>query len=682
MQNKFLVMLAGLLVMAALVVIVSCAPAPAAPVKETVIVPQTVAVPATAAPQPTAAPAATAAAPTPKPAPPVAVLKIVPVAAAATDSNVVTATLKYITDTAVGPATTTLYFGASGLSNVSINFPVHVAASVADPKNPAKKFAWTLTAPAGSKAALKDPAAAATEFTPDVVGVYKVDVIASNDAGNGPMASVQLHADTYIGTTVGNCKQCHPTKVDEWSKTGHATKVTREIDGSANPATSHYSEYCLRCHTVGYYPDAKNGGFADVQAKLGWKFPSLASIQSGKAGNWNAMPADLKNVANIQCENCHGPATDHVKNGAPVMAKSLDAGVCNICHIGKVGNALTNSKHSDKTATAWNYPTGPSHQDCVRCHSGAGYITFADSPKDKAAWNNTPQTPACATCHDPHSDENPKQLRVFGKPSLVPFDNPKDVGLSATCENCHNGREVPANAVKGQFPHYSSAAEFLNNTGGVTYGQTIQDSPHALMVGAGPVPNPNDKTGAAKLFGGATPGPCVYCHMYPSITDAKDPNYLKVGAHSFNTVSPDGKFDYTAPCKSCHGDQKDFNFKAKADYDGNGKAEGVQDEVNGLLNVLWKALEAKGVKKNDAGYPYATLPKDASGNTDPKILNAWYNFRVVYGVMWGTGADGKPTLGNQGAAQAIHNFKRSVSLLQLSYKDLMGQDVPNATIMK
>ena len=112
-------------------------------------------------------------------------------------------------------------------------------------------------------------------------------------------------------------------------------------------------------------------------------------------------------------------------------------------------------------------------------------------------------------------------------------------------------------------------------------------------------------------------------------------------------------------CKSCHGDIKDFNLKAKADYDGNGKTEGVQDEVKGLLNVLWKAMEAKGVKKQDTGYPYATLPKGADGKVDPKINNAWFNFRLVYGVMWGTETGN----GNEGKAQAIHNFKRSVSLL-------------------
>jgi hypothetical protein len=149
---------------------------------------------------------------------------------------------------------------------------------------------------------------------------------------------------------------------------------------------------------------------------------------------------------------------------------------------------------------------------------------------------------------------------------------------------------------------------------------------------------------------------------------------MKVGGHSFNTVSPDGKFDYGASCKACHGDVTDFNMKSKADYDGNGKVEGVQDEVKGLLGVLWKGLEAKGVKKVDTGNPYATIP----ANADAKVKNAWFNYRTLYGVMWGPETGN----GNEGKAAAVHNFKRTVALLQLSIKDLTGSLPTGATEMK
>lgn len=630
---------------------------------------------------------------------PVAVVEIVPVAAnAAADPNVITATLKYITDTAVGEAKATVAMGATGLANVPINVPVHVKCSPADKtvKGVAK---WTLRKPADSKAAIADPAAEVTEFTPDLVGWYQAACVITTDQfpNGGEMEAVQLHAGMYIGFTEGKCGDCHK-EAAEWLKTGHAKILSDEIDNKRTPdVPTHYSESCTRCHATGWYiaPFNGSGGFEDAKTAANWSFPTFKEIDAaGKdpaASNFDKMPASVKNMANIQCENCHGPAAEHVKDGLNVMRASQDEGVCNVCHNGGghhiKGTELKNAKHSDADSAAFNTPVGPAEQACVRCHSGDGYASFLKDPTNQAAWKNNKQTIVCSTCHDPHSDANAFQLRIAGKPIALPFEA-KDVGLSATCFECHNSRADPKNAVNSSFPHYNSIAEFISDTGGVTYGQTVANSPHGLLVGVAPVPNPaakEDPEAPKFLFSkagdekGNTPGPCVTCHMYPGPEDSKDPNFHKVGAHSFNTVSPDGTFNYTAACQTCHQNITDtFNIAAKADYDGNGKVEGVQTEVKGLLDVLFTELAAKGLKKVDTGYPYATLPKGADGKTDDKIDNAWYNFRTVYGVMWGADTGN----GNEGKAQAIHNFKRAVQLLQLSYKDLTGNDVPGATLMK
>lgn len=634
----------------------------------------------------------------PTPEPPNANVIIVPVAANFNDPNVLTATIKIMTGTNGAATDTVIAMGISGLDNVPINVPVRIQCKpdnleYTGPMTPT----WTLYKPADSKAAFQDPKANLTEFTPDLAGAYAV---ACTLPGGGQAGGVHLYANTYLGNDAENCKTCHGAKVDGWLKTAHATIFARNIDNKNTPdVPTQYTEASAPSNTTGYYADPYGlgtFGFKDAMSKIGWKFPTWDLINAaGKGGpsNYDAMPAQVKALANVQCEQCHGPAEVHVRHGLPIMARSMSEGTCNVCHNSgnktsrDKGEQLKNAAHSDADAAAFNEPIGPTRQACVRCHSGEGYASFLKEPTNPAAWKNVKQTIVCATCHDPHDATNPFQLRIVGKPIQLPFEVTKDVGLSATCFECHNSRADPANAIKSSFPHYSSVAEFLSNTGGVTYEQTVSNSPHGDLVGISPISNPaakNDPTAPKFLFSkvgddkGNTPGPCVTCHMTPPITDPNDPNFEKVGGHSFNTVSRDGKFEYTAACQSCHQELQTFNFKAKADYDGNGTVEGVQTEVKGLLDVVWKALEDKGVKKVDTGYPYGTLPRDDKGQTDDKIDNAWYNFRTVYGVMWGTETGN----GNEGKAQAIHNFKRAVMLLQLSYKDLTGNDVPGATLMK
>jgi hypothetical protein len=640
--------------------------------------------------------------PTPAPVPPVAKLEIVAMPGDATLPGAITATVKYITETNSASSTVALY--TNGLTNAPINVPVYLKVSAEDPKN-SGTATWTITAkPVDSKAVITNVTAITTamvaKFTPDVVGAYMIQVTLKNAAGATSVAQfANINAGTYIGVDAGNCKQCHPAKTAEWAKTGHALVFQEEldnmVDGPRGVAAvagyiTHYSETCTRCHTTGWYPAPYNGsgGYWDAKAKANWTFPTWKQIDevfTKKApSNWAAAPAGVKSMGVIGCEVCHGPANEHVKNGAKVMAVTFDGGVCNQCHAAAANHSkglqLANAGHGDPESAAFGIE-GAGEQQCVRCHTPSGFASFLQNPKNPAAWSNEGGTLECAGCHDPHADTNPFQLRVVGKPvEVASLPTPKDVGLSASCETCHNTRRNPADAVTAlaananpSYPHYSSAAELLSDTGGITYGATVPNSPHGLMVGAAPVSTGVNTPGSA-LFKwssvddkkGNTPGPCVFCHMWDAVTTAGDPLQYKVGGHSFNTVTPDGKTDYGSSCKSCHGDVKDFNMKAKADYDGNGKVEGDQDEIKGLLDTTWKALEAKGWKKNNTGGSYADIPTTA----DAKQKAAWYNFRTVYGVMWGLDAAGKQTVGNQGAAAAIHNFKRSCALLQLSLKDL------------
>ena len=638
--------------------------------------------------------------PTATPVPPVAKVEIVAMPGNIAAPGAITATIRYVTET--NPASSTVALYTTGLSNVPINVPVYIQVSAADPKNSGTPV-WALTKPAESKSVITNVTtitnAMVAKFTPDVVGAYYVQVTLRNAAGvTSAPQFVFFNAGTYIGVEAGNCKQCHPGKTAEWAKTGHAVLFSEELDNKIDgPAgvqpvggyITHYSETCTRCHTTGWYPAPYNGsgGYFDAKAKANWTFPTWKQIDevfTKKApSNWEAAPAGVKNMGVIGCEACHGPAEQHVKNGAKVMDTSLDSGVCNQCHGAAANHSkgwqLGNSKH--QVGTSFEEIYGPARQACVRCHSAEGFITFVANPKNMAAWGNEEGPVGCAVCHDPHAEDKPWQLRIAGKPvEVASLPNAKDVGLSAICFTCHWGRRdlaadatvIAANGAAG-YPHYSTAAEMLADTGGYTYGQTVPNSPHGALVGIAPIASGNTGPGMAKFLyssptdtKGNVPGPCVTCHMVAG-PPATDKSAYQVGGHSFNAVTPDGMVDYGASCKSCHGEVKDFNLKAKGDYDGNGKVEGVQDELKGLLWTVWKGLEAKGWKQA-TGSPYGTAP----ANADSKQKAAFYNFRSIYGVMWVADASGKIAGGNEGKAAAMHNFKRSCALLQLSLKDLNG----------
>ena len=81
-----------------------------------------------------------------------------------------------------------------------------------------------------------------------------------------------------------------------------------------------------------------------------------------------------------------------------------------------------------------------------------------------------------------------------------------------------------------------------------------------------------------------------------------------------------------------------------------------------------QAIASSGIKPLDS-HPY--FDRDDVARANDKQKNAIYNYLFVRGLP-----------GSDGRANAVHNFKRSVALLQLSYRDLTGSDVPNATLVR
>ena len=173
------------------------------------------------------------------------------------------------------------------------------------------------------------------------------------------------------------------------------------------------------CHTVGYDPDVDNGGFddaSDYDAFLA-EFTEDGAHFHSAPGNWDQMLDEMPNtaqLANIQCENCHGPQNGGAHTQADFRI-SISSDVCGYCH----GEPLRHGRFQQWQLSGHaNYELAieeGENGNCARCHTGNGFLAWlpvlldddpATDPLDnvEVTWTRDethPQT--CVTCHDPHS---------------------------------------------------------------------------------------------------------------------------------------------------------------------------------------------------------------------------------------------------------------------------------------
>jgi hypothetical protein len=551
------------------------------------------------------------------------------------------------------PATTER---SGGLATIGLGQATYLDAllDINVPSDQIAGVAWALTKPANSNAVLTDsplgsnvPAyepsdrlifqvAGRQMLRADVAGVYTVTATITTVGAGTVTVSRMLTASTYVG--VGACSLCHSngpastdwSMVNSWQKTLHAEIFKDGING-ANGAS--YGSSCWGCHTVGYDTTATmpNGGFDKIMAQLKWTPPTVL-----QPGNFEAMPAALKNVANIQCENCHGPGSTHIASGGDtrLISKQFDSGVCGQCHGAATHHVKTSEWNNSGHAIAPR-EAGPGMEGCVGCHTSNGFVGRISGA---TTVDTTYNAISCQTCHEPHGETVPSTnlhlVRTLASVTLADGTAVTNAGMGTLCMNCHQARQnaatyaatTPGSAHYG--PHHGPQSDMLMGTNGFTYGKSIPSSAHGDVVA----------------------DTCVACHM--QTVAATDPALGKVGGHTFKVTfagdSATPQTDLVGTCQSCHGpDLTAINFPLM-DYDGDGVIDGVQTEVQHLMDQL--ALQLPPV-----GQPKSTLTIDASW-TQPQ-LEAAYNYLFVQ-------SDG---------SRGIHNTAYTVGLLKASIANLKGK---------
>jgi len=329
-------------------------------------------------------------------------------------------------------------------------------------------------------------------------------------SGDLGILRVQGSDPNYIGE-VGTCQFCHKSIHVTWTNTLHANalQALKNIHQDTNAA-------CLPCHTVGY----------------------------GMLNGYHDM-ATTPSLANVQCENCHGPAGNHVANPLDPSIRpiiTISAAICGGCHTGDqhpTYDEWKTSPHAQFVPTVASsiLSGGPARMlSCGPCHSGSvrlALLNQLDDPTtplpsltDAATF---PQT--CVVCHDPHVNQ-PGETTQLRNPTYS-LDN-FSYNTSATnsfaaqynpniqvCGQCHNLRGAQWTDTS-RPPHNSPQYNMLIGKGGYDLGNSIIAT-HGLE----------------------TEDQCVSCHVFAvsaTTVSASTPNYT---GHTFLPR-------YEA-CVYCHG---------------------------------------------------------------------------------------------------------------------------------
>jgi hypothetical protein len=435
-------------------------------------------------------------------------------------------------------------------------------------------YDWTLTKPAGSNATLLDANTQNPEFTPDVMGTYELTV---TDLATAKPVTFAVHAGKWTGMIAGQdadgrpkpdpaCMQCHVKNTPHfdlftpWARSGHAEVFTQNVN---NP-NGHYSAACLSCHTVGFSEKPVNNN--GIDDSIDWQaFLATDLLTHGGLENWNKITQQFPKtaqMANIQCENCHGPQDSPAHMKKDGSRKTLSSDLCGTCH----GEPLRHgryqqwqlSKHSNyETAVAEG--TDPS---CSKCHSAQGFIAWQNqgfsTANVKVTWKEEDVHPAtCATCHDPHDVGSTSggpttnaKVRVTGNtPALPSGFTATNVGTGALCMTCHNGRRGLRNdsnftvADSTRAPHLGPQADILMGqnlyfvkVGARSNHANVQDSCVTCHMESTSAPPALANKNADGTYGGtnhtffANPNICSKCHSSITLESVQSPVKSKMDA--------------------------------------------------------------------------------------------------------------------------------------------------------
>ncbi len=558
------------------------------------------------------------------------------------------------------PGTNPVY---SGELVVAKGMKVYLAADTTGGVN---TFSWSITTPTGSTTTLSSTSTQNVTFVPDMTGSFMVSLTVGSTTDIDTFT-----VGTYIGVSGGTgykCALCHGSfstqpgyaQFSGWQQTPHAKIFQQGVTGQLETANVNnmlmgtYSSNCWKCHTTGWDQTANNGNFGYLSHQSGFdttwnktytKSGSSYLIPTNDQTAWNLLTtnptySNAAPVASISCESCHGPGSEHVSTLDPSKINmNLDAGICLQCHDAPthhtIGTYYEASVHAQLPNGAHTAQTG-----CFPCHSGGGYFKYIKNQSNPGWTNADGNIPiSCATCHDPHVATN-FGLRIATNITLQNGFQVAGGGNGQICMRCHQARSNGNTVITNVAPYYGFKDRFGPHHGpqsDMYWGQ------NAYQFG--------DSTITGLMTHGSVQDACVTCHM-ANIGTGNSPS------HQWSMTDTTGgtPHDLVGGCIPCHGNITSFDdIKASSDWNGNGKIEGVQTEIQGMLDTLASLLP----QDSQAGGVVSRTYDSLLVKSRPAVIKGIYTYYFV----------------SEDKSMGVHNAKYTVALLQKALSNL-GWVVP------
>jgi len=188
-----------------------------------------------------------------------------------------------------------------------------------------------------------------------------------------------MQEGTYVGPNT--CGGCHPEHKAHWEETGHAVAWNSSSD------REHLEECGQGCHI--------NGTNYETGVLIGQDLYGFTATND---------PVE----EGVTCETCHGPYQGGA--GEDHQFVSLAAELCGECHSPRHsthGKAYERWSASDHAISHEKLLEPPNENPyCMHCNTAEGFVW------DVQTLDEVENGITCAVCHDPHSHENPTQLRA------------------------------------------------------------------------------------------------------------------------------------------------------------------------------------------------------------------------------------------------------------------------------